>query len=591
MSDETLEWDLKVDADTSGGTRMDAALGKVEKTVHGLHQGVADLESKAGHHMKVTGAHAETLEHKIRHEFGGIGHSIGYVKSELKDLAEFTGLILLAEGIEKVTEKVIELGEELLKSAAHEERMGIAFTNSLGAEEAEMTMGYIEKISKHTEFTKNQLEGMNLELAKTGFHGADLARANEALIDLGAMSANPEAGADAAMGALKRLMTSGKLDARALRPFGISQKTFFDELSKETGVGVDALKKQMDKGKVDVGVSLNSLYTVITNKTGKALGGAGADMEKTFNVRLKNLKEIPDLLGEKLSGTKGYAAISDFVGRLGSALDPEGEVGQRIVSGLTSIVDTIGDELNGVDLKDIASTVADAMTTISAAIGPVVSTLKSLYQAASMAFGAFEKVVNFMGVEKFTDEMARRQFGGAPRGERVAKDFDLTKAKAELARRMHTGEFKINMMDDLAAGAAKGGAPAFRMVGDQFGAAVEEGFRKKTKTHSPSELFAELGRDVAEGFSGGVEESAAMVDNAFRRMTDPALPGAGGGRGAGGAGGTPPIQVILHQRNEINGASETDSIPDQIAQKTEEIVPGMIQSALEQMAMQTGSTR
>jgi tape measure domain-containing protein len=594
VADETLEWDLKVDADTSGGTRMDSVLGKLDQTMNllGVHLGhIEENTRKVSKAHDDHGGHANGLMGALQRV---VHQGMEPFLHKAKEIAEFE---FIREGTQRLLElpgelahEVFALGEEMLDAARKQERFGIAFRNSLGEEAAEETLGYIEKIGHHTEFTQHQLKNMNLELAKSGFKGGDLARANEALIDLASMSANPEAGADAAMGALRRLMTSGKLDARALRPFGISQKTFFDELSKETGIGVTSLKKQMDKGKVDVGASLNSLYTVITNKTGKALGGAGADMEKTFNVRLKNLKEIPELLGEKLSGTKGYAAISDFVGRMADAFSPESESGQRIFAGLTSIIDTLGTELEGVDLKGIASQVSGAMTTISSAIGPVIHALEALYHAASTAFGAFEKVVNFMGVEKFTDELARREYGGPSRGARVPENFDLSKAKAELARRMKTGEFKHNMMDDLAAGAAQGGAPAFRMVGDQFGSAVEEGFRKKTKTHSPSQLFAELGMDVAEGFASGVEDSAAMVDNAFRRMTEPALPGAGGG--AGGGGGTPTIQVILQQRNEISGGgADMESIPDQIAEKTKEIVPGMIQSALEQLAMQTGSSR
>ena len=39
--------------------------------------------------------------------------------------------------------------------------------------------------------------------------------------------------------------------------------------------------------------------------------------------------------------------------------------------------------------------------------------------------------------------------------------------------------------------------PQFQMTGVEYGTALEKGVRDKTETHSPSEMFAGIGRDVA----------------------------------------------------------------------------------------------
>jgi tape measure domain-containing protein len=580
--DDELEWDLRIDADTSGGTKMDAELGKVDRSAKAAAASMSSMEKDAERHMNRTGQHAESLEHKIRHEFGGVGHSIKYVQNELKDLAEFTGLALLAEGVIHVTEKIIELGEEMFKAAGHEERMGIAFRNALGGEEGEAAMGYIEKISHHTEFTKDQLLGINLELAKTGFHAGALAKATEAVLDLSSMSANPQEGASRAMGALERIKTTGKVDARTLRPFGIDQKTFFDELSKETGTGVAQLKKDIEKGKVDVDTTLNSLYTVITEKTGRALGGAGADMEHTFNVRLKNLKEIPDLLYGKLAKGPGFAAVSDFIGKIGDQFSLGGEQGKKIFTALTSEVDRFGNALAGVNIGDVGDTVADIIGFIGKMVAGttvLIGSISSGFQKLRDAYTWLESLQPGERGRRATFELGSRKLDRAfhANPEYSRHDAEVSPEESFLK--------KPGTKKDVMGGMEKGGEGSAEATGEKIGHAVEKGARKALRSNSPSEAFADIGDDMAEGTMKGWDRSSDQIDRAIAAMAGgPAM-----GRGAGARGGGP-IAVSIAPVIHVNGGGAgAEEIADSIVDKLNELVPGAMQSALEQLAMQGGS--
>jgi hypothetical protein len=83
--------------------------------------------------------------------------------------------------------------------------------------------------------------------------------------------------------ALARIQRTGHVDNRVLGGLGFGEKDFLGELSKRTGKGLATLKKQLDAGKVAAAdESLETLYSIITKKTGKDLGGAGVAMSTTL---------------------------------------------------------------------------------------------------------------------------------------------------------------------------------------------------------------------------------------------------------------------------------------------------------------------
>ena len=580
MADESLTWEMKIGADTSGAEKMDSALGKIGEHAKGADKEFNKLGTEASAHMRNTGKHAEDLSHKIRYEFGTIGHSINYAKIELKELAEAFGLYEAIEGLKKLGETVLDVGEEILMTAAKAERFDASFKLALGEKPGEEILEYIEKVGHHTEFTQEQLKGMNLELAKSGFKGAGLARGTEAAIDLAAMSSNPQEGANSAIEALRRIQTTGRLQARALMPFGISEKQLYAELATETGLGVETVKKKLEKGTLDIDTTLNSLYTVITHKTGKALGGAGADMENLFSTRLKNLKEIPDLLYEKMSKSHGFATISEWIGKIGDQFGLAGAQGEKILGALTDEVNRFGNALGDVDAGDLGSTIGDV-----------------IHLVGRLAAGTVELIEDVAsGIQRLERGYLRIKaaFGGDEEKKAYGK-FILDEARADRVKEAQSAPTYKEDMDDLeeaersgalGSGAAKGGEKAGEAAGEKIGHAIHKGTRKALGIESPSKVFAEMGRMSAIGFSDGIEDHAARVDASIARMTSAPT---SIGRGAGGAGGGLNLTVAPHVVVHASPGMSAAEVGQIAAEKVVELAPGAVQSMFDQMAMQTGA--
>jgi hypothetical protein len=341
---------FQIDANTPG---LDDLLGKLDKANVSMSKGHAALKGLD------TGAHHASEGAK---ELGGafsraVEKGLDPFLHKAKEIAEFE---FIREGTEKLlefpgelAEKIKDLGEEIVEAAAHEERLGRAFENALGPNLGKETLEYFEAIADKTEFTHGQIKGMGLELAKSGFQGENLKSAIAAAADLASMTDNPLMGGTEAVEALKRIMTTGRIEGRALLPFGIQKGEFEKELSAETGLGLKAMHKEMEAGKIPIETTLNSLYKTITDKTGQDLGGVGTAMTDTLTSRLAHLKEKPDLFFEGMKDTRGFHELSDFIAQTSEALDPKSALGQILSGSLESAFNGVGDMLSTINLEDV----------------------------------------------------------------------------------------------------------------------------------------------------------------------------------------------------------------------------------------------
>jgi hypothetical protein len=91
-------------------------------------------------------------------------------------------------------------------------------------------------------------------------------------------------------------------------------------------------------------------------------------------------------------------------------------------------------------------------------------------------------------------------------------------------------------------------------AGGAMGSAVEDGARTTTKTHSPSQLFDELGGDLVDGLTNRLNNdtgpemaAAAMLGSPADLSQDARQAGARMGRSAaGGAGGGNVYHIAIH---------------------------------------------
>jgi hypothetical protein len=105
--------------------------------------------------------------------------------------------------------------------------------------------------------------------------------------------------------------------------------------------------------------------------------------------------------------------------------------------------------------------------------------------------------------------------------------------------------------------------------------------RDRLKVHSPSAVFMDIGEAVGDGFAAGIEGSASATARAYGDLF-----GAPDSAGAGGGGG---LTVVVAEGAiviEIRGGNEKE-----IAAEVREVLPGALESAIAQLALQQGAKR
>jgi len=570
---------FNIDADTPGLDVLLASLDKTNLSLAKSDKGLKVLEEgtrRAGHAAKETG---DLFDRAIEKGLDPFLH-------KAEQIAEFE---FIREGIEELirfpaelAEKIVDLGEDAIMTAAKTERMGRAFENALGHDVGKEAFEYFDAIADKTEYTHEQIRGIGLELSKSGFKGEGLKNATAAIADLGSMTENPVQGAEMALSALQRIQATGRLEARALVPFGIQKGEFEKELSEETGLGLKAMRKEMEAGKIPTETVLNSLFKTITNKTGEDLGGVGTAMTDTLTSRLAHLKEKPDLFFEGAKDGRGYKELSDFVAELGEALDPNSAVGKILSGALETAFDELGATLSSVNIDEVFTEVGDVIKELPDNLKAAGAFVRDdLVPAARDAWEIFKDIVDLVkttatgiGVAKDAIHDYTPIGGLSDLGKKAGADPD--QILADLAA-------KGDLPSQGAVGGALAHIPGFKFIEDQllnpeflgtrikafagfgandvkgYAAGIEGATSAATKAmatmadatttalkdaheqHSPSELFRRIAGLDVEGYAQGIEDGGRRLSAA---MDDTFVPPAGAPATTASSG---PLSVVIEQ--------------------------------------------
>jgi hypothetical protein len=569
---EGLDWKLGLEtaeAQTST-TKLDAVLGQLEKTLKGLDAHLGKIGGEAGKAGAAT---------------AGLGKAAGQAAGEVDKLGGHSvlGFHVIGEAVKRAIDgaislghKIFEVGEEILHAAAKAERTEKSFGLLFGAEGGEEMLSFVEHIAKNTEFTDDALKGVVAQLGKVGFAGEDLVRANAAALDIAAFSANPAEGQAEAVSALARIKRTGRVDNRTLGGLGIGEKTFLDELSRRTGEATKTLKKKMDEGKIAAADSLEALYGVITKKTGKALGGAGADLSTTFEARLTHLRNLPEQYFEKVSKSAGFARLSDAIGKLLDDLDPETPRGKRIFGALETAFDGIATIMASIDLAGIIETATAALATFERGILVVLSHLPGdRGTRAGIQLADFDRRQYAKQQRAFEDEEFTRRADQnltTPAFERAASEAKT--AFGEAAKRAAEG-YAGGLSD----------TERIKLQSAHLGESSLEALRDNLGIRSPSRKFRELGLFSGEGFARGIEDTAPRVDQALDMALAPPARAGGGGRGGNVITLAPSVSVTVH----AGGGADAKAIADLATAKVVAELPGMLLGVVENLSQQAGA--
>jgi len=609
MATETLEWLLKLDAEIDGALQMVRTLTKAEQGLHAVEVASGKAEKATRRAGEGHGKHAKDAEH-----LEGALHRLVHAGMEpflerAKQIAEFEfirrGVDAILEAPSELIEKVKELGEEILIAAGKAEETQVIFDALFGNEEGKKMAEYADDLSAKTGILDDQWKSIELTLGNAGFKLEDMRRAAAAVSDLGALSGHGAAGAEEAADMMARLQNRGELSPRMLMQFKISEKDFWKELNERTGVGIETLKKNMEKGKVDIGAVKESIYSLITAKTHRDLGGLGADIGEDLNSKWARIKNLPEQFYEQFAESNGYETLKSKLDEIFEAFDPNGQRGTAIFASLESAVTSVVEIVSEIDFDHVANVVTND---VLPAIVKVIGELSDFDWA-----GGAEMLLDVVSkVKEVVDAILQtfRGIGVAATGVKalaeVANPANLLKTGTHallhpvdfiqhlgdkggaLENVMKVGRGTIDFLErplygfgeQAASGLAKGmtaGTAAVKAATADVGYSSMSAMQSTLQIHSPSRIFAAYGEMAAAGYAEGMTSSRGAVQGATESMVAVPASGPRGGAMTVSMGG---INITV----AVGGhGGDSRAAADEFAARLEEILPEHVAKLLERV--------
>jgi hypothetical protein len=245
-----------------------------------------------------------------------------------------------------------ELPGKIITASAEAERLDNAFRFTLGPQ-ANDVLGWLEGIASKTQFTEDQLKGVALQMTKVGIPASELDKDLAAALDIAAKSANPLEAMSAAVGAFAEGARRGVVNMRMLRPLGIGPDAlrvlpeFAQKSDKE-------LRKEIEKGNL----TRNQLLAVIAGADGQ-LGDIGIKGGEDMESRLKNLRDLPNLLFQQFYTNPAFDVLKGKLGELYDFFAPGGAGGDAIIGFIAKTGEAAADWLKGIDFEEVASDLQD----------------------------------------------------------------------------------------------------------------------------------------------------------------------------------------------------------------------------------------
>ncbi|MES2339298.1 MAG: tape measure protein [Pseudomonadota bacterium] len=581
MADGTLDYRFKIDIPTGpieDGTRK---LERLEKELQKLKQPgkIKALESE----ITSFGKHHDTLAHRIRGMFGQVGHSFNYAKTEGKELLEIFGVIAAFEFAHKVVEGLYEIGSEALKAAAAAERMDLSFDLSLGAEGGKEMVEFLDRISGKTEFTDDQLKGWGKELLNAGVAAEELDKFMAAGLDVAAKSPDKLEGMSRAMQALSRASLTGTVDARQLRGLSIGVEQL-KTLPKFAHMSIAQLKKEMTDGKI----TKDDLLSIIAGPD-KILGDLGIRAGKTMEARMLHLRHIPEEIFQKLAKTEAFDRLGGAIDRVLQKLDPEGPVAKKVFAALESVLGTFADMVDSIDFDAVATAIVDD---VIPAIKTMIGAVKPFLDFTLDVINGFHRMYNLVNAKGEFNPYnegnlyrgGKSQAAGLAQLKLLAGGGD--KKTIDLGGGTKAYHDKFHMVGEAGGdGAAEGlnkSRPQVKQAASDMGGAAIDAIKEKTKTHSPSVVFEDIGGMVSAGFAmgirGGADDVASAVDGMMR------VPAAAPAAAAGGGG----VSLVI-ERIEVHAGGHGQAAMEEAARAFTTTLRPLLTGLLEEVAAEMGA--
>src|SRR6185312_898612 len=368
---------------------MLARVGKLEKAGENTHkksQEHAKKEEGAFHNLFEAMGKVVKREVELAAGIRSVGAAGLEAKNKVGEFLEFVGAIAALELLKKIGEKIVEIGEESVRSAANAQRMNFALdAASGGASGGEAVRKWIEANAKHSEFTEEQNESAFLGLRRFGVGRDKAGLYMKAAEDLAAVSAPGERTAvyQEALNSLARVHSQGRIQARSAMQLGIG----VDDLKTLPGFAGLSNQKVWEKAE-KANLDENTLLNLIVKHTGeKAIGERAADASDLLLTKMTKISELPELFFKRLAKTDAIKKLTGELDVVLDKLDPDSPTGRKIFGGLESVFSTIADTVGEIDFDQVADSLTeDVIPALKEMLGLIKPTL-DVIQTTIHGFG------------------------------------------------------------------------------------------------------------------------------------------------------------------------------------------------------------
>jgi len=535
-----LEFQINLSGNFAGALEhYSQGVDNAEKHTHGARKELELFEAETG---------------KAKAELGGFGLNLSaFAKGGSLltfDMAEGAAMVLEAfkavfEIAEKIVDAVIEVGKEMLKSAADAEDLNLAISlNVHGDKAAEAAINELgESFEKTSRFGGKQVKESLLPLLEEGLTDPkqldDLATA---ATDIAARRKQGIEGVQAALGSFEQIALRREVNPKLLKGLAINAQDYFNDLGSLLGVTAAEAEKKAKEGKLQSRTLLSVALHQIAEREGGALGKADLAAGGTVNALLDRIHRLPERYFETLADSPAYEKFRQTLAKIFDALDPASPTGQRILGGLEFLGTKIGDILDSIGSDEGINFLTGAVNEFVIDIRVAISIVEKFVHVIEALFDIAVKTTAPM--QRLMDIGDRLLGNQAPQADSVDKMID------QLRQGWESGAIDSNQLAHVV---------------DSMSDDIKARFREKMGIHSPSSVFEEFGRQTIAGFERGFSggDSAGDVADAGRSMVQAAA--AVGGRQAIGGGPSIVVGDIVVQIAAGADAHEQGQIAGQAA--------------------------
>jgi hypothetical protein len=542
------------------GVQIRRDFGAEQRAIRSLNNTSYTLGRASGFSMQAwgTGAtQASTATSTLTSHFSGLGSAMMVVGTTAATVAAGFGRI------------AYEAGGAYLSIARFREDSLTSMSTLLGSQAAAgRSFGNALLMANQTPLDPQDVIGMFTSFSAGGFGERELAPLAAAAADI--QAARGQAASDSLVRVLTQIRGLGRVMRGDITMQGISAGLnagdIFGSIARQMNLGtgaagIRAAEAAVSHGRVNDRIAIQAFLDSVRRRydSGGDLGTFAVNTSRTLTGAISNLKGAMFTLlgGLSLERSPGVIAFRDAVLAITAALDASSESGKELRAVIVESANAIGTELfGGVDAASISNGIRDVIPVIR---GVVAVTRGAIYVGRIFFAGAVEGGRAVVGVFKLLGMAIDGQIAGV---EALGSAFDDVLTLPD--RLLTWGSAAAGAIVDGFVGELDARAESVTgAVQSTFENAVTSA-REVLDWHSPSGVFKEAGRSVAEGFELGVRGGTAQAGAAVAQLVSP--PSAGATLTAAPAGGTGPT---IHIHIDGRGRSDNELVDMLIARLTD----------------------